>query len=38
MTDLRIKISQNLAKLGKQYVDLKIQDLPLKQKSKETRP
>ena len=32
MTDLRIKISQNLAKLGKQYVDLKIQDLPLKQR------
>ena len=33
MTDLRMQISQNLAKLGKQYADLKIRDLPLKHKS-----
>ena len=33
MNDLRLQISENLAKLGKQYIDLKIQDLPLKQKS-----
>ena len=33
MNDLRAEISKNLAKLGKQHSDLKIQDLPLKQKS-----
>ena len=33
MNDLRTQISENLSKLGKQHVDLKIQDLPLKQKS-----
>ena len=33
MTDLRIQISENLAKLGKQNSNLKIEDLPLKQKS-----
>ena len=31
--NLRTKISENLAKLGKQHADLEIQDLPLKQKS-----
>ena len=33
MTDLRKKINEELSSLGKQYADLKIQDLPLKQKS-----
>ena len=33
MSDLRVQISKNLSKLGKQHADLKIQDLPLKQKS-----
>ena len=33
MNDLRLQISENLAKLGKQHADLKIQDLPLEQKS-----
>ena len=33
MSELRAQISENLTKLGKQHVDLKIQDLPLKQKS-----
>ena len=33
MNDLRLQISENLTKLGKQHADLKIQDLPLKQKS-----
>ena len=33
MNDLRTQISENLAKLGKQHADLKIQDLPLEQKS-----
>ena len=33
MNDPRTQISENLAKLGKQYIDVKIQDLPLKQKS-----
>ena len=33
MNDLRAKIRENLAKLGKQHADLKIQGLPLKQKS-----
>ena len=33
MNDLRKQISENLAKLGKQHLDLKIQDLPLEQKS-----
>ena len=32
MNDLRTQISENLSKLGKQHVDLKIQDLPIKQK------
>ena len=33
MTDLRIQISENLAKLGKQNSNLRIEHLPLKQKS-----
>tara|TARA_B100002052_G_scaffold58743_1_gene51729 strand:+ start:1157 stop:2641 length:1485 start_codon:yes stop_codon:yes gene_type:complete len=33
MNDIRTRISKNLAKLGKQYVDLKIRDSSLKQKS-----
>ena len=33
MNDLRLQISENLAKLGKQHADLKIQDLHLEQKS-----
>ena len=33
MNNLRTKISENLAKFGKLHADLKIQDLPLKQKS-----
>ena len=32
MNDLRTQISENLSKLGEQHLDLKIQDLPLKQK------
>ena len=33
MNNLRVQISKNLSKLGKQHADLKIKDLPLKQKS-----
>ena len=33
MNDLRLEISENLAKHGKKHADLKIQDLPLEQKS-----
>ena len=33
MTNSRMQISKNLAKLGKQFADLKIKDIPLQQKS-----